>query len=248
MSHTESRHPLPAAVGSTEGRRWVGLGGNLDDAGAEATRTNGAQELHLDADHRLAALQTDVLAAVLAASAGTPGTAATIGRAATADAEKLRASISDLAAVDFRSPALSRQVVLFDQRATAAAAAALAVVAELGEGQARVLSRLPAFQSSFAAAWGATDQLASLLAAHAAATAAEGHAARATSRFRILLAAGLACLLLLAATLLLSRSLQGVLRCIGEAAAAGAAGSLRSQGGTARTPFARTHARARART
>ncbi len=231
----------------------VGLG-HLSAAGGQSSQIEAARELHLAADRRLDTLRADVLSALIAtpdgavadtapgalarpaaaaaatAAAAAPAAAATTaaaaGQAAAAAAQLLRDGISDLGGRPLADPGIARQIVLFDQHAIATAGLALDIVAAAGTSHERALALLPAFQASFAAARAATELLTQLLATRAAAAATQAHAAHATARLRILLAAGLGSLLLLAATLLLSSAVLRVLRRIGEAAAAVSGGHL----------------------
>lgn len=199
--------------------------GQVTAAGARASRIEAATHLHIAADRRLDTLRADVLSALLETLAGAP-LAAGSRQVAAADAQRLRDGISELGGRDLRDSGIARQIVLFDQQAIATAGLALDVVAAAGESRARALTLLPAFQASFAEARAATEQLTRLLDSRVAAAKAQARDARSLARLWILLAAGLGCLLLLAATLLLSSSILRVLRRIGEAAAAVSGGHL----------------------
>ena len=199
--------------------------GHLAAIDTRAARIADATHRQIAADRQLVALRADVLATLVAAPGGAHVDAAA-GRTASADAQRLRDGVSELRGIDLDDAGVARQLVLFDQRVIATAGLALNVVTAAGESRARALALLPALLLSFAEARAATEQLTELLAARTETVATEARGARAAARVQILLAAGLGCLVLLAATLLLSCSIVRVLRRIREAAAAVSGGQL----------------------
>ena len=216
---------LGSCFGLAVGAIGIAVLGHLAAIDTRAARIADATHRQIAADRQLIALRADVLATLVAAPGGAQVGAAA-GRTASADAQRLRDGISELGGIDLDDAGVARQIVIFDQRAIATAGLALDVFTAAGESRARALALLPAFRSSFAEARAATEQLTELLAVRTAATTAEARGARAGARLQILLAAGLGCLVLLAATLLLSCSIVRVLRRIREAAAAVSDGQL----------------------
>ena len=190
----------------------------LDAAGTEASTFADAQRLHATALQTLSMLRTDVLAARLGGGGDAP-TLAAGSQAIASDTASLHGLLADLGALDLDEPALARQAALFAQSATAAAGSARSAA----DGDATAFA---AFTTDLAASRATAERLQASLRSEVDATAREARSARATARQRILLAAGLAVLVLLAGAHLLSMSIIRALRRIGEAAAAVAGGHL----------------------
>jgi diguanylate cyclase (GGDEF)-like protein len=202
----------------------VGLAGlgTLDAAGTDAARTDRAQRLHAEAARRVADLRGDVIALSFVRTTGaTALEAADARRAVEADTAQVQSTVAGLTAVAIDDPAVARHITAFAESAEAAVADALRLAAD-GESP---LVRT-AFDTAITATLAAGEQLGTRLTERTAATAEVAREARATARQRILLAAGIACLVLLAASHLLSMSIMRVLRRIGEAASAVAGGHL----------------------
>ena len=185
----------------------------LDATGSAAARFARAQQLHAEVLQELAELRSNAI--------GDPGTPATPVTAAAVETRitALRGLLADLGAVDLNSAPLSRSVSRFSQRAIA-----LTEAVRRSEGGAPLAAAAVADQ--IASIREASAKLQGGLNAGVVATGRSAEAARATARERIMLAAGLAILVLLAASHLLSMSIIRVLRRIGEAAAAVAGGHL----------------------
>ncbi len=185
----------------------------LDVTGSTAARLARAQQFHAEVLQELAELRSTVIAD--RETAPRSASAAAVETHITA----LRGLLADLGSVDLNSAPLARSVSLFSQRAIAITAAARRSEDGTALAAAAVARELASIRE-------ASARLQSDLNAGVVATGHSAQAARATARERIMLAAGLASLVLLAASHLLSMSIIRVLRRIGEAAAAVAGGHL----------------------
>ena len=199
----------------------VGLAGlaALDTAAADASRIDRARTLQALTGRQLDTLVAGVPGLAAGSSAGSAAGASS--GTLTGRSSALQVTAAELGAIDLDDRALAHQLSVTGQAATATAATARAIASGT-----RDAASFTAFAADLAAARSATSSLDNLLSRRAATVARDAHDTRATARLRITLAAGLACLLLLAASLLLSRSILRVLRRIGEAAAAVAGGHL----------------------